>query len=91
LTAGAILGLFGGLLTTFAFVPQIFRIFRTKSAKDISLVFNLMVIIGGSLWLSYGIKDHLLPLIIWNVLGISFNLVILVGILKYSKSKKISG
>jgi MtN3 and saliva related transmembrane protein len=91
LTTGEILGLIGGLLTTFAFVPQIWRIFRNKSAKDISLVFNLMVIIGGALWLSYGIKDGLLPLIIWNVLGISFNLVILVGILKYSKVKKISG
>jgi MtN3 and saliva related transmembrane protein len=90
-TTGEVLGLIGGLLTTFAFVPQIFRIFRTKSAKDISLVFNLMVIVGGSLWLVYGLKDGLLPLIIWNVLGISFNLVILVGILKYSKTKKISG
>lgn len=91
MTTGEVLGLIGGLLTTFAFVPQIFRIFRTKSAKDISLVFNLMVIVGGSLWLVYGLKDGLLPLIIWNVLGISFNLVILVGILKYSKTKKISG
>ena len=87
MAVGEFLGLIGGLLTTFAFVPQIIRIFRTKSAKDISLTFNLMVIVGGTLWLTYGIMDRLFPLILWNILGISFNLIILIGILKYSKVK----
>lgn len=85
---GETLGLLAGLLTTFGVVPQIIRVFRTKSARDISLTFNLMSIIGGVLWLTYGIMDRLFPLILWNILGISFNVMLFFGIMKYSKVKK---
>jgi len=64
------------------------KIHRTKSARDISLTFNLMCITGGVLWLTYGIMDRLFPLILWNILGISFNVILFFGIIKYSKVKK---
>ena len=43
---------------------------KTKSTKDISLLFTIFIFIGDSLWLIYGIILNSIPLIITNaVLG----------------------
>jgi MtN3 and saliva related transmembrane protein len=88
LQTGEAIGLLAGLFTTFSVVPQIIKIFKTKSARDISLVFNIMFVSGGLLWLTYGILDKLLPIILWNVLGVSFNVIMLVGKLYYSRNER---
>jgi MtN3 and saliva related transmembrane protein len=88
LSTGEIFGLVAGLFSTFSVVPQIIKIFKYKSAKDISLIFNLMFVGGGFLWLTYGILDHLVPIIIWNVTGITLNCIMLVGKLRYSKGER---
>jgi MtN3 and saliva related transmembrane protein len=59
-------GLLAGLLTTFAFVPQVLKIWRSKSAKDISLRTYVALSIGIVLWLVYGILKQELPIILWN-------------------------
>jgi MtN3 and saliva related transmembrane protein len=59
-------GLVAGLLTTFAFVPQVLKIWRTKSAKDISLRTYLALTAGVVLWLVYGILKQELPIVLWN-------------------------
>lgn len=60
------IGFLGGLLTTTGMVPQVWRLFRLKSAHEISLAFTLFFIIGISLWEIYGILNGLLSVIIWN-------------------------
>lgn len=57
-----IIGIAAALLTTFGFVPQIIKMYRTKSAKDVSLATLLQFSIGVLLWTLYGI--HLGDLII---------------------------
>ena len=71
-----ILGLVAGTLTTLAFLPQLLKIWQTKSAKDIS--FNTLIIfnIGIFLWLIYGIYLNALPIIIANLFTLSFNMII---------------
>lgn len=59
-------GLVAGLLTTFAFVPQVLKIWRSKSAKDISLRTYLALTVGVVLWLVYGILKQELPIVLWN-------------------------
>jgi MtN3 and saliva related transmembrane protein len=49
------LGLVAACLTTSSFLPQAIRIWRTRSARDVSLVMYVMMAAGNSLWLSYGI------------------------------------
>ena len=63
------IGFVGGLLTTMGMVPQVWRLYKLKSAREISLTFSLFLIIGIALWLCYGILEGLLSVIIWN--GIS--------------------
>jgi MtN3 and saliva related transmembrane protein len=66
-----ILGLVAGAFTTTSSLPQIFYILKTRSMKDISLVTLCMFAAGVSLWLSYGIRIHALPVIVWNSLSLT--------------------
>ena len=65
-----VVGLAAGVLTTVAFVPQVVRIVRTRSAYDISWWLFGILAAGSALWLWYGIQLGALPLIVTN--GITF-------------------
>ena len=61
-----LIGLAAGFLTTISFVPQIQKIWKTKSADDVSRKMFLAVAAGVALWLVYGIMLKQWPIIIWN-------------------------
>ena len=71
-----ILGLVAGTLTTLAFLPQLLKIWQTKSAKDISFNTLIMFNIGIFLWLIYGIYLNALPIILANLFTLIFNMII---------------
>lgn len=75
-----LLGLLGGALITLGFIPQILRVFRLRSAREISLPFTLLFLAGVIFWLLYGVSLRLLPVIFWN--AVSF---FLVSLLLYAK------
>jgi MtN3 and saliva related transmembrane protein len=79
------LGYLAGALTTLCYIPQIMRVFRLKSAKEISIPFTLMLLIGVLLWLLYGIFAALAPVIVWNSIGFMIALVLLYSKLKYGR------
>lgn len=49
------IGLAAGTLTTAAYLPQVYRTWRTKAVGDISLVMYTSMTLGVLLWLVYGI------------------------------------
>lgn len=49
-----IVGLFGGILTAGAMVPQLVKMIRTKSVEDISWAMVGMSLTGNTLWTIYG-------------------------------------
>ncbi len=79
------LGYIGGVLTTFCYIPQIIRVFKLKSAKEISLLFTVMLLIGIICWLFYGILLSLVPIILWNSIALVMSVVLLYAKLKYGK------
>ena len=79
------LGYLGGILTTFCYVPQIIRVFKFKSAKDISLLFTLLMMAGMVVWLVYGILLSLGPLILWNSIALGIVSTLLFAKLKYGR------
>jgi MtN3 and saliva related transmembrane protein len=78
-----IVGFVAAIFTTTGFLPQAFKIFKTKSTKDISLTMYLVLAIGTLLWLIYGIMIKELPVIIANSLSLSLIIGILALKLKY--------
>jgi MtN3 and saliva related transmembrane protein len=77
-----IIGFIAGILTTVAFIPQVWRLFKLKSAHEISLPFTMMFFFGGIFWLTYGIILAQAPLIFANAIS-----VVLVGLMLYAKMK----
>ncbi|MFT4968262.1 MAG: MtN3 and saliva related transmembrane protein [Candidatus Deianiraeaceae bacterium] len=53
-----IIGIIGGILTTFCLVPQAIRIYITKDTHSISLIHNIMLTTGVLLWVVYGFAQH---------------------------------
>ena len=78
-------GFIAGGITTIATLPQVIRVFKLKSAREISLTFTSMMIIGLSCWLAYGIAFQLPPVILWNSLSIILFVVFLFAKLKYGR------
>ncbi|AVH70050.1 MULTISPECIES: SemiSWEET transporter [unclassified Nostoc] len=78
-----ILGLAAATITTISFLPQMFKTWQTKSAKDVSLVTLITFISGVFLWLIYGIYLQSLPIILANAITLIFNLIILWLKIKY--------
>nr|WP_211234034.1 SemiSWEET transporter [Chitinilyticum litopenaei] len=60
------LGLAAASCTTIAFVPQVWQVWRSRSAQDISLGMYLIFVTGVALWLVYGMLGRDLPLILAN-------------------------
>ena len=77
MTPWEIVGLSAAFLTMFGFLPQVIKIYRTKSVKDLSLWAILQFMLGIFLWLVYGI--HLKNFVI--ILANSVTFVILVAAL----------
>lgn len=59
-------GYLAALCTTGAYIPQVLRVWRTRSTKDISLKMFLVLVTGLSLWLTYGLWRGELPLVLAN-------------------------
>ncbi|MDZ8090099.1 MAG: SemiSWEET transporter [Nostoc sp. DedQUE12b] len=78
-----IIGLAAATITTISFLPQMFKTWQTKSAKDVSLVTLITFISGVFLWLIYGIYLQSLPIILANAITLIFNLIILWLKIKY--------
>jgi len=72
-----VLGLIAGSLTTIAFLPQLFKTWRSKSAKDISSEWLVIFSAGILLWLIYGLMTHALPVILANSITLVLTLIIL--------------
>jgi MtN3 and saliva related transmembrane protein len=61
-----LLGLIAASCTTLAFLPQFIKVWKTRSAHDISLAMYIVVCTGVLLWLIYGILIKDTPLIVAN-------------------------
>ncbi|MFI5181029.1 MAG: SemiSWEET transporter [Thermoanaerobaculia bacterium] len=76
MTTTNLLGYAAGSLTTLAFVPQVLRTWKTRSARDLSWGMLLIFILGVILWLAYGLAVGSWPIIVCNSLTLGLNLVI---------------
>ncbi len=78
-----LLGFIAAFLTTLSFLPQIIKIWKTKSTKDISLGTFSILSIGIFFWIIYGLLKKDLPLIFANTVAFTFALTILIFKFRY--------
>jgi len=69
--------------TTISFLPQLLRVWRRKSAGDISLSMFLLFSFGVACWLVYGIGIGSAPITAANAVTLALALTILALKLRY--------
>jgi len=77
------IGFAAAACTTFAFLPQALRVWRTHSARDISLTMYLVLIAGVCLWIVYGARIHSVPLVAANAVTLLLAGGVLAGKLRF--------
>ena len=80
-----IIGLIAATITTSAFVPQVYKTWKTKDVTGISLAMFLVMLIGVLLSLFYGISIDSFSIILANILTSILILCIILMKLKYKK------
>jgi MtN3 and saliva related transmembrane protein len=80
------IGFVAAFCTTVAFVPQLVRVLKLRSARDISLGTFLLFSIGVFLWLLYGIYTGSRPVIASNAATLGLSLSILILKIRYERA-----
>lgn len=78
-----IIGLIAASLTTAAFVPQVYKTWKTKLVDELSLTMYLVFFTGIVLWFIYGILINSLSIILANTITGLLVLLLIYFKLKY--------
>ncbi|MDU8884945.1 SemiSWEET transporter [Yeosuana sp. MJ-SS3] len=74
-----IIGFIAAILTTSAFIPQVYKTRKTRSVENLSLSMYLVMLTGVILWLIYGIYIESYSIIVANL----FTACLIVLLLNY--------
>jgi mtN3/saliva family protein len=77
------IGSIAAVLTTFAFLPQVIKVIKTKDTESMALGMYLMQVVGIGLWLVHGLVIQDLPLISANSISLILSAIILAYKIKY--------
>ena len=64
------IGALASALTTIAFVPQVWKVWKTRSTHDLSLPMYSIFTTGVALWLVYGVMIGSWPIIVGNAITV---------------------
>jgi len=82
-----LVGSVAAVCTTGAFVPQVVRVWRLKSAGEISLTTFSVFAFGTLVWLVYGLLIGSVPVILANAVTLVLALTIVLLKLNYDRSE----
>ena len=78
-----IVGYLAGFIVAIALSPQVIKAWKTKSTKDISILWNLILVTGLILWVVYGIVNRIIPLVVFPTIEALMAISLLVLKLRY--------
>ena len=74
-----------GIISAVAMFPQVYRIFKRRSAQDISIVSYLFLLITGVIWVLYALEIQSYPLLIPQIIGNIALVLIIIGCILYGR------
>ena len=80
-----LIGIVGSILIVISWLPQIFRLIKTKSSKDFSIHFLFVVLLGSILLAIYSACINNLIFILLNTIAALDTLVVLVLVVHYRR------
>ncbi|MBW2995851.1 hypothetical protein KY332_00965 [Candidatus Woesearchaeota archaeon] len=76
-----------GVVNGVANFPQIYKIFKRKSAHDISVLTYAALTMGSFIWILYGIEIMNFPVLVMNGLAFIEFIIVLLGCYLYGRKK----
>lgn len=80
------IGIAAGVCTSISMLPQLVKIIKTKKADDISYVMVIVLLVGITAWIWYGVLRTDYPIIITNSFSLLVNLLVLAVSVRYKKN-----
>lgn len=77
------IGIVAGVLTTFSSLPQVMKVWRTRSTGDLSLIMLVMAVTGIALWLVYGLAIGSMVVTLANTVSLGLWMTVLGFKLRY--------
>lgn len=85
-----IIGIAAGAFTASSMLPQVIKIVKKKEASQVSVTMMLILIVGVSLWVVYGIMKDDIPIIATNVFSFLVNCVLVFFKFRYRNNTSSS-
>lgn len=85
MTILSVLAMLFGITAALSLFPQAYKIFKRKSAKDISVITYLVLLTSSFIWVLYGIEINSFPVIISNSLAAINLILIIAGWFRYGR------
>ena len=76
------IGIIAAILTTSAFIPQVYKIYKEKKAQGVSLTMYLTMFVGVLLWFVYGVFIGSIAIIVANSVTAVLQLFVIIFKLK---------
>ncbi len=83
----SILAMISGTIGALSLAPQAYKIFKRKSAKDISVLTYVFFIISGVIWIAYGFELMNWSILLPQFVGGIFVIIIIIGWWFYGRGK----
>lgn len=83
-----IVGIGAGICTSVSLLPQLIKILKHKKAEDISLFYLIILFIGLSLWVWYGVLREDVPIIVTNGFSLVINGIIIVFGIRFKRERR---
>jgi MtN3 and saliva related transmembrane protein len=83
------IGFVAATFTAFAFLPQVLKVWRSQSARDLSVSMLLAQGLGVAFWIVYGVAIAALPIIVANAVTLTLTLLLLALKWTYATADKI--
>ena len=77
-----ILGLVAAAITTFAWVPQVYKMYKERNASGVSLTMALLFFVGITLWFIYGYLIWSISIMVANGITLILQSMIIIYKLK---------
>ncbi len=74
-----------GIAMGFANIPQALKIYRTRSARDVSAITYIILLFGNLVLLAYGIVIDRIPVVVTGLAAVAGVGLVLSGIFRYEK------
>ena len=88
MTTLSVLATVSGSVGALAMFPQAYKIFKRKSAGDISILTYSVLLFVGIIWILYGIEIQNMPILITQSIAVINLLLVVLGWFLYGRSAK---